>query len=160
MHKAIIHDPHQQIRTQTPQNRRNQRAISGKSTQLWKLPFTQRSDSLQIEEKSNPMEQGNEKQSGWMVCLETLELIYMSPSRARQKTTLPLALKLWYKPLRGNRSCNTPLHRTTMPSPQSASSRRKPCDPAMHPPASKLLVAPVSCLRPPSLRSWFCSSTK
>jgi hypothetical protein len=26
------------------------------------------------------MEQGNEKQSGWMVCLETLELIYMSPS--------------------------------------------------------------------------------
>jgi hypothetical protein len=44
--------------------------------------------------KSNPMEQGNEKQSGWMVCLETLELIYMSPLRARQKTTLPLALKL------------------------------------------------------------------
>jgi hypothetical protein len=29
-----------------------------------------------------------------MVCLETLELIYMSPLRARQKTTLPLALKL------------------------------------------------------------------
>jgi hypothetical protein len=40
------------------------------------------------------MEQGNEKQSGWMVCKETLELIYMSPLRARQKTTLPLALKL------------------------------------------------------------------
>jgi hypothetical protein len=40
------------------------------------------------------MEQGNEKQSGWMVCLETLELIYMSPSRARQMTKLPLALKL------------------------------------------------------------------
>jgi hypothetical protein len=36
----------------------------------------------------------NEKQSGWMVCLETLEIIYMSPLRARQKTTLPLALKL------------------------------------------------------------------
>jgi hypothetical protein len=44
--------------------------------------------------KSNPREQGNEKQSGWMVCLETLELIYMSPFRARQKTTLPLALTL------------------------------------------------------------------
>jgi hypothetical protein len=40
------------------------------------------------------MEQGNEKQSGWIVCLETLELIYMSPLWARQKTTLPLALKL------------------------------------------------------------------
>jgi hypothetical protein len=34
------------------------------------------------------------KQSGWIVCLETLELIYMSPLRARQKTTLPLTLKL------------------------------------------------------------------
>jgi hypothetical protein len=44
--------------------------------------------------KSNPREQGNEKQSRWMVCLETLELIYMSPLRDRQKTTLPLALKL------------------------------------------------------------------
>jgi hypothetical protein len=40
------------------------------------------------------MEQGNEKQSRRMVCLETLELIYMSPSRAKQKTTLPLELKL------------------------------------------------------------------
>jgi hypothetical protein len=40
------------------------------------------------------MEQGNEKQSGRMVCLETLELIEMSPFRARQKTTLLLALKL------------------------------------------------------------------
>jgi hypothetical protein len=30
--------------------------------------------------KSKPFEQGNEKQCGWMVCLETLELIYMSPS--------------------------------------------------------------------------------
>jgi hypothetical protein len=30
--------------------------------------------------KSTPMEQGNEKQSGRMVCPETLELIYMSPS--------------------------------------------------------------------------------
>jgi hypothetical protein len=36
----------------------------------------------------------NEKQSGWMVCLETLELIYMSPLRAKQMTTLPLELKL------------------------------------------------------------------
>jgi hypothetical protein len=47
-----------------------------------------------MEEKFNPKEQGNENQSRWMVCLETLELIYMSPLRARQKTTLPLALKL------------------------------------------------------------------
>jgi hypothetical protein len=44
--------------------------------------------------KSNPREQGNEKQSGWIVCMETLELIYMSSLRARQKTTLPLTLKL------------------------------------------------------------------
>jgi hypothetical protein len=44
--------------------------------------------------KINPMEQGNEKQSGWMVCLETLEIIYMSPLWARQKTTLPVILKL------------------------------------------------------------------
>jgi hypothetical protein len=50
--------------------------------------------SLQTDEKSNPREQGNEKQPEWMVCLETLELIYVSPLRARQKTTLPLALKL------------------------------------------------------------------
>jgi hypothetical protein len=47
-----------------------------------------------MEEKSNPVEHGNEKQSGWVVCLETLELIFMSPSRARQMTTLHLALKL------------------------------------------------------------------
>jgi hypothetical protein len=47
-----------------------------------------------MEEKSKPRKQGNEKQTRWMVFLETLELIYMSPLRARQKTTLPLALKL------------------------------------------------------------------
>jgi hypothetical protein len=40
------------------------------------------------------MEEGNEKKYEWMVCLETLEIIYMSPSWARQMTTLPLALKL------------------------------------------------------------------
>jgi hypothetical protein len=40
--------------------------------------------------------------------------------RAGQKTKLPLALKLWYKPLWANRSCSTPLHRTTTPSSQSA----------------------------------------
>jgi hypothetical protein len=44
--------------------------------------------------KSNPIEQRNEKQPRWMVCLETLELIHMSPSRARKKTTLPLVPKL------------------------------------------------------------------
>jgi hypothetical protein len=47
-----------------------------------------------MEEKSNSREQGNEKQSERIVFLETLEIIYMSPLRARQKTTLPLALKL------------------------------------------------------------------
>jgi hypothetical protein len=31
------------------------------------------------------MEQGNEKQSGWMVFLETIELIFMSPLRAKEK---------------------------------------------------------------------------
>jgi hypothetical protein len=35
------------------------------------------------EEKSNPMEQGNKKLSGRMICLETLELIYMSPPGKR-----------------------------------------------------------------------------
>jgi hypothetical protein len=40
------------------------------------------------------MEQANEKQSGSMVCLETLDLIYMIPLRAREMTTLPLLLKL------------------------------------------------------------------
>jgi hypothetical protein len=51
-----------------------------------------------LRKKSNPGEQGNEKQSGWIVCLEILELISMSPLWARQKTTLPLALKLRYNP--------------------------------------------------------------
>jgi hypothetical protein len=40
------------------------------------------------------MEQGNEKQSRWKVCLETLELIYVSPSWARKMTMLSLVLKL------------------------------------------------------------------
>jgi hypothetical protein len=161
MHKATIHDPHQQIRTQTPQNQRN-KLRTKKPTKIarkrhenptsykWgidptiKVPFTRRSDSLQTEEKSNPMEQGNEKQSGWVVFLKTLELIYMSPFRARQKTTLPLVLKLWYNPLDVNRSRSTPFHRTTTPSPQTASFRRKPRDPATRPLASKLLGAPGS----------------
>jgi hypothetical protein len=126
-----------------------QRATNRELTQLWKLP----------EEKSKPREQGNEKQSRWMVCLKTVELMFMSPLRARQKTTLPLALKLRYNPSGANRSCSTPLHRTATPLTQSASSRCKPCDPATHPSASKLLGAPESRLCPPSLRSWFCGST-
>jgi hypothetical protein len=36
----------------------------------------------------------------------------MSPFWARQKTTLPQALKLSYNPSGANRSCSTPLHRT------------------------------------------------
>jgi hypothetical protein len=59
-----------------------QRATNWESTQQLKLPFTRRLDSLQTEAKSNPREQGNEQQSGWI------------PLWARQKTTLPLALKL------------------------------------------------------------------
>jgi hypothetical protein len=59
-----------------------------------------------------------------MVCLETLELIYMSPLRPRQKTTLPLALKLRYNPSGANRSCSTPLHHTATPLPQTTSSRQ------------------------------------
>jgi hypothetical protein len=109
--------------------------------------------------KSNPLEQGNEE-SGWMVCLETLELIYMSPFRARQMTTLLLALKLWYNPLGANRSCSSHLHRTATPSPQTVSSWCKHSDPATRPPALKLLGAPGSHLHPSSLWSWFCGSTK
>jgi hypothetical protein len=45
-----------------------------------KPPFTRRSDSLRMDEKSKPMEQGNEKQSERIVCMKTLESIYMSPS--------------------------------------------------------------------------------
>jgi hypothetical protein len=43
---------------------------------------------------------------------------------------------------------------------QNASSRCKPCYPATHPPASKLLGALGSRLCLPSLRFWFCGSTK
>jgi hypothetical protein len=57
--------------------------------------------------------------------------------------------------------CDTnPSARTATPLPQTVSSRHKPCDPATHPPAPKLLNTPGSRLRPPSLRSWFCGSTK
>jgi hypothetical protein len=41
-----------------------------------------------MDEKSEPIEQGNEKQSGWIVCLETLELIYESLlGQAKDHTT-------------------------------------------------------------------------
>jgi hypothetical protein len=39
--------------------------------------------------KSMPMEQGNEKQSRRMVCTETLELIYMSPSGLGERPSYP-----------------------------------------------------------------------
>jgi hypothetical protein len=111
MHEATIHDSHQQIRAKTPQNRRNESHTKNRQKLLeqdTKIPMsykpgidTTTKASIHSEVrfftnggKSNPREQGNEKQSKWMVCLETLELIYMSPLRARQKTTLPLALKL------------------------------------------------------------------
>jgi hypothetical protein len=42
------------------------------------LPYTQSKDSLQNDEENlHLLEQGNEKQSGRMVCPETLELLYM-----------------------------------------------------------------------------------
>jgi hypothetical protein len=68
----------------------------------------------------------------------------MIPLRARQKTTLPLALKLWYNPSGANRSCSTPLHRTATSLPQTTSSRHKPYGPATRPPTSKLLGARIS----------------
>jgi hypothetical protein len=52
------------------------------------------------------------------------------------------------------------LHRASTPSPHCASSQCKPCDIVACPSTSKLLGAPGSRLRPPSLSSWFCGSTK
>jgi hypothetical protein len=42
-----------------------------------------------MDEKSKPMEQGNEKQFRRMVFLETLELIYMSPSGPGKRPHYP-----------------------------------------------------------------------
>jgi hypothetical protein len=42
-----------------------------------------------MDEKSKPMEQGNEKQSERMVFLETVELIYMSPSGPGKRPCYP-----------------------------------------------------------------------
>jgi hypothetical protein len=67
----------------------NHTSYKRESTHPWKLPFTRRSDSLQTGKKSKPMEQGNEKQSGRIVCVETLELIYMSPSRPGKRPCYP-----------------------------------------------------------------------
>jgi hypothetical protein len=39
--------------------------------------------------KPKPMEKGNEKQSGRIVCPETLELIYMSPSGPGKRPSYP-----------------------------------------------------------------------
>jgi hypothetical protein len=97
-----------------------------------------------------------------MVCLETVELIYISPLRAWQKTTLPLALKLRYNPSGATRSCSTPLRRTATSLPQTTSSRREPCDPATRPPASKLLGAriPSPPAEPPVLVLWLNQVTQ
>jgi hypothetical protein len=177
MQEATIHDPHQKSEHKHLRIERTSRAQKPDENSLKK---TRKSNGLQVVNRHNHesfhslggqilykrrknltlWSKENEKQSRWIVCLETLKLIDMSPLRARQKTTLPLALKLWYNPSGANRSCSTPLHRTATSSPQAASSRRKPCDPATCPPASKLLGVPGSRLRPPSLRSWFCGSTK
>jgi hypothetical protein len=65
-------------------NRRNHESFHSLGGQI----LYKRTKNLTLERKEN------EKQSRWIVCPEILELIYMSPLRARQKTTLPLALKL------------------------------------------------------------------
>jgi hypothetical protein len=123
------------------------RATRRRSTQPWKLQCTRRSDSLQTGEKSKPMEQGNEKQSRRMVRPQTLELIHMSPSGSGKTPSYTWHLCCDTNPSGANKSCSTPLHRMSTPSPQSASSWRKPCDPTMCPPALKLLGTPGSRLR-------------
>jgi hypothetical protein len=106
MHEASIHDPHEQIRTQTPQNQRNKARTkiqrnSSKGhenhTSYKKEINTTMKASIHSEDrfstkrwrKSMPMVQGNEKQSGRMVCPETLELIYMSPSWPGKRPSYP-----------------------------------------------------------------------
>jgi hypothetical protein len=131
-----------------------------KSMQPWKLPYTRMTHSLHSGQENLRLWSGNEKQSRRMICPKTLELIYISPSGSGKWPSYPYHLSCDTNTLGANRSCSTPLHRTTTPSPQSASSWRKPCDPATCPPASKLLGAPRSRLHPPSLRSWFCGSVK
>jgi hypothetical protein len=68
-----------------------------------------------------------------------------------RKMKLPLLHNLSTNPSGANWSCSTSLHRQATPSPQSASSRRKPCDLATCPSTSKLLDAPGSRLCLPSL---------
>jgi hypothetical protein len=65
-------------------NRRNHESFHSLGGQIL---YKQRKN-LTLESKENA------KQTERIVRLETLELIYMSPLRARQKTTLPLELKL------------------------------------------------------------------
>jgi hypothetical protein len=65
-------------------NRRNHESFHSLGGQI----LYKRRKNLTLESKEN------DKQYRWMVRLETLELIYMSPLRASQKTTLPLELKL------------------------------------------------------------------
>jgi hypothetical protein len=85
-----------------PKHLRNEGISRARKTDENSSKKTRKSNELQTgnrrnhetEENSNPIEQGNEKQFEWMVCLKTLELTCMSPLRARQNTTLPLALKL------------------------------------------------------------------
>jgi hypothetical protein len=94
--------------------------------------------------KSKPMEQGNEKQSKWMICPETLELYIWSPSGLGKWPSYLYNLKWDTHPSGAIWSSSTPLLRTVVPLSQSMSSRRKPCDPATCPPTSKLLGTPVS----------------
>jgi hypothetical protein len=69
-----------------------------------------------MEEKSKPMEQGNEKQSGRIICQETLELIYMSPSGPGKRPSYPKHLSCDTNPSGAYGSWSTPLHRTATPS--------------------------------------------
>jgi hypothetical protein len=95
MHAATIHDPHQQIRIQTPQNRRTRKRHENHTSYKREIDTTMKA-SIHLEVrfftnggKSNPMEQGNENQSGRMVFLETLESIYMSPSGPGKRPRYP-----------------------------------------------------------------------
>jgi hypothetical protein len=70
-----------ELQAQNQRNHESFRSLRGQILYKWRKNLTLWSKE-------------NEKQSGWVVYLETLELIYMSFLWARKKTTLPLTLKL------------------------------------------------------------------
>jgi hypothetical protein len=119
MHKTSIHDPHKEIWTQTPHNRRNKihmknqrkqlekdtkitRAIGRKLMQLWMLPYTRRSNFLQNSEENISLKSREMRSTPdrW-VALKPYSYIY-EVSSGGQMSMLPVEHKLWYTPLRGN----------------------------------------------------------